>query len=129
MDDIDACTFAGYLMNEHGIDPISFGVTLAAAMELFEMGVITTEDTDGVSLNFGNAVSARKRIEYSGALIDVVGPLLNGPVLRTEERTLSWGRSKSCARQKSRDHAPAAIKTEDVRIVLFKPCFGGHRSP
>ncbi|MDX1426032.1 MAG: aldehyde ferredoxin oxidoreductase N-terminal domain-containing protein, partial [Kiloniellales bacterium] len=31
VDDLDALTFAGYLMNEHGMDPISFGVTLAAA--------------------------------------------------------------------------------------------------
>ena len=31
-DDIDALTFAGYMMNEHGMDPISFGGRLAAAM-------------------------------------------------------------------------------------------------
>ncbi len=55
VDDIDALTFAGYLMNEHGMDPISFGATLASAMELFELGVITAEDTDGIELRFGNA--------------------------------------------------------------------------
>ena len=70
VDDIDALTFAGYMMNEHGMDPISFGVTLAAAMELYEMGVITTEDTDGVELKFGNAealtVMAEKTGKYEG---------------------------------------------------------------
>ena len=70
IDDIDALTFAGYLMNEHGMDPISFGATLAAAMELFEMGVITTDDTDGIPLNFGNAealtVMAEKTGKYEG---------------------------------------------------------------
>ena len=70
VDDIDALTFAGYLMNEHGMDPISFGATLAAAMELFEMGVITTDDTDGIPLNFGNAealtVMAEKTGKYEG---------------------------------------------------------------
>lgn len=70
VDDIDALTFAGYLMNEHGMDPISFGVTLAAAMELFEMGVITTKDTDGVELKFGNAealtIMAEKTGKYEG---------------------------------------------------------------
>ena len=70
VDDIDALTFAGYMMNEHAMDPISFGVTLAAAMELFEMGVITTEDTDGIPLNFGNAealtVMAEKTGKYEG---------------------------------------------------------------
>ena len=70
IDDIDACTFAGYLTNEHGFDPISFGVTLSAAMELYEMGVITKEETDGVELKFGNAealtIMAEKTGKYEG---------------------------------------------------------------
>ena len=70
VDDIDALTFASFLMNEHGMDPISFGVTLAAAMELFEMGVIGEQDTDGVALNFGNpealTVMAEKTGKYEG---------------------------------------------------------------
>lgn len=70
VDDIDALTFAGYMTNEHGYDPISFGVTLAAAMELFEKGVITLDDTDGVDLSFGNAealtIMAEKTGKYEG---------------------------------------------------------------
>jgi aldehyde:ferredoxin oxidoreductase len=70
IDDIDALTFAGYLMNEHGMDPISFGGTLAAAMELYEKGVITDKDTDGVKLNFGNpealTIMAEKTGKYEG---------------------------------------------------------------
>ncbi len=50
IDDLDALTYAAFLMNEHGMDPISFGVTLAAAMELYEMGVITDKDTDRKSV-------------------------------------------------------------------------------
>lgn len=66
VDDIDALTFAGYMTNEHGIDPISFGVTLAAAMELFELGVITKADTDGVELTFGNAEALTIMAEKTG---------------------------------------------------------------
>ena len=66
VDDIDALTFAGYLMNEHGMDPISFGVTLAAAMELYERGIITDKDTDGVPLNFGNAEALTIMAEKTG---------------------------------------------------------------
>ena len=70
VDDLDALTFAGYMMNEHGMDPISFGGTLAAAMELYEMGVITDEETDGIALNFGNpqalTVMAEKTGKYEG---------------------------------------------------------------
>jgi len=66
VDDIDALTFAGFLMNEHGMDPISFGVTLAAAMELYELGLITLEETDGVALEFGNAEALTIMAERTG---------------------------------------------------------------
>lgn len=66
VDDIDALTFAGYMTNEHGMDPISFGVTLAAAMELFELGIITLEDTDGVDLSFGNPEALTIMAEKTG---------------------------------------------------------------
>jgi aldehyde:ferredoxin oxidoreductase len=70
IDDLDAMTFAGFMMNEHGMDPISFGVTLAAAMELYEMGVITKEHTDGIDLSFGSAealvVMSEKTGKYEG---------------------------------------------------------------
>jgi len=55
VDDIDALTYANFLCNEDGMDPISFGATVAAAMELFEEGAITTAQTDGVELKFGSA--------------------------------------------------------------------------
>jgi aldehyde:ferredoxin oxidoreductase len=55
VDDLDALTYANFLCNEDGIDPISFGATLAAAMELYEAGVIDKRQTDGVELKFGSA--------------------------------------------------------------------------
>ncbi|MGI9414068.1 MAG: aldehyde ferredoxin oxidoreductase family protein, partial [Hyphomicrobiales bacterium] len=66
VDDIDALTFAGYMTNEHGYDPISFGGTLGAAMELYEVGVITKDDTDGVDLSFGNAEALTIMAEKTG---------------------------------------------------------------
>ena len=66
VDDIDALTFAGYLMNEHGMDPISFGVTLAAAMELYDLGVIDKSITDGVELKFGSAEALTIMAEKTG---------------------------------------------------------------
>ncbi|MEZ5534344.1 MAG: aldehyde ferredoxin oxidoreductase family protein [Thiolinea sp.] len=55
VDDIDAATYAGFLCNEYGMDPISLGGSIAAAMELYETGVITTEDAGGIELKFGSA--------------------------------------------------------------------------
>jgi aldehyde:ferredoxin oxidoreductase len=64
--DIDALTFAGFMTNEHGYDPISFGGTLAAAMELYEMGVLTKSDTDGIELRFGNPEALAVMAEKTG---------------------------------------------------------------
>ncbi|MCB1876045.1 MAG: aldehyde ferredoxin oxidoreductase family protein [Chromatiales bacterium] len=55
VDDLDAITYVNFLCNEDGLDPISFGATVAAAMELFKDGVITTEQTGGIDLQFGGA--------------------------------------------------------------------------
>jgi aldehyde:ferredoxin oxidoreductase len=55
IDDLDALTYANFICNEDGFDPISFGSTLAAAMELYKIGAITTEHTGGVELTFGTA--------------------------------------------------------------------------
>jgi aldehyde:ferredoxin oxidoreductase len=55
VDDIDAATYAGFLCNEYGMDPISLGGSIAAAMELFDIGAITEKDTGGIKLEFGSA--------------------------------------------------------------------------
>ena len=55
VDDLDALTYVNFLCNEDGMDPITYGATVAAAMEMFEDGVISTKETGGVELTFGNA--------------------------------------------------------------------------
>ena len=66
VDDLSAATYANALCNEHGMDPISLGGSIAAAMELFEAGVITTADTDGIDLKFGNAEALCRIAEMTG---------------------------------------------------------------
>jgi len=53
--DLEAITRVNYLCNELGMDTISFGGTLACAMELFEQGLLPAEDTDGFDLRFGRS--------------------------------------------------------------------------
>ncbi|MBE0532975.1 MAG: aldehyde ferredoxin oxidoreductase family protein [Rhodospirillales bacterium] len=64
--DLEALTYANYLCNEQGMDPITFGTTVGAAMELFEMGVLTTKETGGVELKFGSAEALTKLAEVTG---------------------------------------------------------------
>jgi aldehyde:ferredoxin oxidoreductase len=55
VDDLHAVTYANQLCNEYGVDTISCGATLSWAMECFENELISTEDTDGIELRYGNA--------------------------------------------------------------------------
>ena len=57
VDDLDALTYVNFLCNEDGFDPITYGGTVAAAMEMFENGAITTRETGGIELKFGNAAA------------------------------------------------------------------------
>lgn len=63
--DQDAILIANYLCNELGMDPISMGVTIAAAMELFERGVIKEEQC-GVALRFGSGEALVRMVEATG---------------------------------------------------------------
>lgn len=55
--DLDAINEANMLCNEYGLDTISAGATIAAAMELYQRGYIKDEEieADGLSLNWGDA--------------------------------------------------------------------------
>jgi aldehyde:ferredoxin oxidoreductase len=52
--DLEALTYANFVCNEQGMDPISFGATVAAAMELYDMGVLKKEQL-GIEAPFGSA--------------------------------------------------------------------------
>ncbi|WNK01510.1 aldehyde ferredoxin oxidoreductase family protein [Thalassospiraceae bacterium LMO-JJ14] len=66
VDDLDALTFANFICNEQGYDPISFGATVGAAMELYETGVITDKETGGIELKFGSAKALTDIAELTG---------------------------------------------------------------
>jgi len=55
VDRLDAIIEAMRIVNEYGMDGISIGVVVAFAMDCYEHGVITKEQTDGIDLSFGNA--------------------------------------------------------------------------
>ncbi|VDN46619.1 Tungsten-containing aldehyde ferredoxin oxidoreductase [Petrocella atlantisensis] len=56
--DMPSIIKSNFWCNEYGLDTISTGATIAAAMELYQKGFIKDEDLDGLSLDFGasNAV-------------------------------------------------------------------------
>jgi len=78
---IDANAMCDY----YGIDTISAGVCIAFACELFEKGIITTSDTDGLELNWGNRDAILALIEKIGKR-EGIGYLLGEGVKRASEK-------------------------------------------
>jgi len=60
--DLDAIVKANWLCNDLGLDPISMGASLAAAMELYERGVIG-DDVVEMPLRFGSAEALVRMVE------------------------------------------------------------------
>ena len=89
VDDLDALTYVNFLCNEDGLDPISYGATVAAAMELFEDGVITTEQTNGIELKFG---SAEAFVAATEALMNGEGQLAEDLAMGSKRLTEKYGR-------------------------------------
>ncbi len=54
VEDLSALYLADRLCDDYGLDNMSVGNTIAFAMELYEKGIITKEETDGLDLRFGN---------------------------------------------------------------------------
>jgi aldehyde:ferredoxin oxidoreductase len=55
IDDLHAIAYANQLCNQYGVDTIAAGATMAFAIECFEKGLITVEDTRGIELKWGDA--------------------------------------------------------------------------
>ena len=62
VDDLNAVAYANQLCGMYGLDTISCGATIAWAMDCFEQGLITAENTDGIELCFGNAEAMVKMV-------------------------------------------------------------------
>ena len=55
-----------FICNEYGMDPISLGGTIAAAMELYDIGAIDDSTTGGIKLEFGSAEALCQIAELTG---------------------------------------------------------------
>ena len=61
--DLDSITYFNHLCNAYGFDTIAAGAVISFAIECFENGVITKEDTDGISLRWGNTEAVIEVLE------------------------------------------------------------------
>jgi aldehyde:ferredoxin oxidoreductase len=84
--DINSLTYANHLCNQYGLDTISAGATLAFAMECFENGLITKEDTDGIDLRWGNTDAIIEALHRIGTKAGALGELFGDGVKPAAEK-------------------------------------------
>lgn len=68
INDMAAVNLANEICNKYGVDTIAAGATISFAMECFEKGILTTADTGGIELKFGNA----------GAMLEILNQIVTG---------------------------------------------------
>jgi aldehyde:ferredoxin oxidoreductase len=66
VDDLAAVSKANELCNAYGLDTISCGVSIAWAMEAFERELLSTGDTGGIDLSFGNGEAMVEMVRLMG---------------------------------------------------------------
>jgi aldehyde:ferredoxin oxidoreductase len=76
IDDLEAIAKGNELCNRYSLDTISAGVAIGFAMECYEKGIITRDDTEGIEFKFGNPEAMVKGIEWIATRRPGLGNLL-----------------------------------------------------
>jgi len=128
VDDLAAVARANALCNAYGIDTISCGGTIAWAMECYENGIITKEDTGGIDLTFGNAEAMLQMVKLIAKREGFGGVLANGSaraaraIGRGSERYLTTSKN-----QEAPAHMPQVKPTVGL-IYAVNPFGADHQS-
>jgi aldehyde:ferredoxin oxidoreductase len=96
IDRLDAIIEAMRLTNEYGMDGISIGVVIAFAMDLYEHGIITKEQTDGLDLNFGNGEALVEMVKRIGERKGWLGDVLAEGTMRAAEKIGNGAKKYAC---------------------------------
>lgn len=81
----EAIAYANYLCDIYGIDTISTGNIIAFTMELYEKGILSVDDLDGIEAKWGDA-DALVRLTKKICKGDGVGKLLEQGVRKVSEK-------------------------------------------
>lgn len=84
IDDLSAIAYCHDLCNKYGLDLISVSSTIGFALEAYESGVISNEDTNGLVLRFGDPDCVVELIHQIGQRRGIGDILANGSKLASE---------------------------------------------
>jgi len=85
VDDMNAVIKAIEYCNLFGVDAIGAGIVVGFAMECYEKGLITKEDTGGLELNFGNGAAMVEMVRKM-AFREDIGDILAEGVMRASQK-------------------------------------------
>ena len=67
INDVEGITILGEMCDRYGMDSISMSNTISLAFTLFELGIITTQDTEGLELSWSNVSLVKEMVELTAA--------------------------------------------------------------
>ncbi|HKI54362.1 MAG TPA: aldehyde ferredoxin oxidoreductase family protein, partial [Anaerolineales bacterium] len=88
VNDLAAVNLANQKCNEHAVDTIAAGATIAFAMECFENGILNAEQTGGLELKFGNADAMLKALDM---MLNAEGEFGRTLGMGSERAAKVWG--------------------------------------
>ena len=96
VDRLDAIIEAMRLCNYYGMDGISTGVVIGFAMDLYEHGIITMEQTDGIDLRFGNHEALTQMVKKIGLREGWLGDVLAEGTMRAAQKIGNGAEQYAC---------------------------------
>jgi aldehyde:ferredoxin oxidoreductase len=129
IDDLAAVSLANQICNEYAVDTIAAGATVAFAMECYEKGIITREQTGGLELKFGDADAMLKALDM---LVKAEGEFGRTLGMGSERAAKVWGKGSdefliTVKGAESPAHMPQA-KRSLALIYAVNPFGADHQS-
>ncbi len=115
--DLAAINRANQVCNMYGVDTISCGATIAFAMECYEKGIITREQTGGLELNFGDPEAMLEVLQQIVENREPLGVVLSQGSARAAD---IWGSdAKDCLITVKNQEAPAHMPQAKKSLALI----------
>jgi aldehyde:ferredoxin oxidoreductase len=124
VDRLDAVIEAIRLCDYYGIDCISAGNIVAFAMDLYENGIITKKDTDGLDLSFGNHEALVETVRRMGTRKGWLGDILAEGSMRAAEN-VDKGAEKYANHIKGMELPGYDLRTLKTAALGFSVSFRG----
>lgn len=127
INDIEAVAQANLLCDDLGIDTISTGNVIAWAMECYEKGIISKEDTGGLDLKFGNVSATFAMIDKIAKREGLGAVLSDGVKIASQE--IGKGSDKFAIHVKGMEQSGYATHNATAMLLAYMTCdVGAHHN-